>query len=656
MAWAWSVAVAQCRVLQPEDVAGFERKTQQILASVANPVKMADSSETGSVRRRTALGALALGVSAGTAGCMRRLRAAAGWQSASPVSLEIKTLPADADPYALRVSRAVAEWFRAVGLRVDVTPMAPEELYRQVLLRNEFDAFVAPGPTGIQTGDALYALLHSRFSAEPGWQNPFGYANLDVDDSLATQRSSTGAARRSALASVQRSVARTQPFSVVAFPDEIRAVRSSRFSGWHRMDYDSPLGYLSLDDTASSGTDQTETTATTAEDDGALRVVMTDRRPTENLNPLAVEFRWTGILTGLLYDSLGYETRTGRIEPWLADTWEFTDDGDRPRARVRLRSALTWHDGTTITAEDVAFTYALLSDVTLGQSDEHTATTESDAPVAAPRFRGRSSLVADAETVDTRTVEVQFTDCTPTVATRAFTLPVLPEHVWGERTEPASVGGVNLGSAAEILVTNNIPPVGSGPVAFEHNIPGERLVLDRFDDHFLATDPPEGVPARLRNGPPFDRIVVDVVGSDETAVSMVASDEADVTGTAAGAATVPRIGRSGDLDLVIDRSSAPYVVGYNTRRRPLTNPRFRNTLAHLIDQQWVADDVFDGYAWPAVSPLAGTDPVPEDLEWDEGNPVTPFFGSNGQIDVERARRAFRDVGYEYKDGTLVERN
>jgi peptide/nickel transport system substrate-binding protein len=614
---------------------------------------MGESSATGAIRRRTALGALAFGASAGTAGCMRRLRAAAGWQSASPVSLEIKTLPADADPYALRVSRAIAEWFRAVGLQVDVTPMAPEELYRQVLLRNEFDAFVAPGPTGIQNGDALYALLHSRFSAEPGWQNPFGYANLDVDDSLETQRSSTGAARQAAFASVQRSVARTQPFSVVAFPDEIRAVRSSRFSGWHRMNYDSPLGYLSLDEASSTGADGAETAT---EDGRDLRVVMTDRRPTENLNPLAVEFRWTGILTGLLYDSLGYETRAGHVEPWLADTWEFTDDGNRPRARVRLRSALTWHDETTITAEDAAFTYALLSDVTLGQSDEQTATTESGAPVAAPRFRGRSSLVADAEAVDTRTVEVQFTDCTPAVATRAFTVPVFPEHIWAERGGPASIGGLDLGSAAEILVTNNIPPVGSGPVAFERNVPGERLVLDRFDDHFLATDSPDDVPARLRDGPAFDRITVDVVGSDETAVSMVANDGADVTGTAVGAATVPRIGRSGDLDLVIDRSSAPYIVGYNTRRRPLTNPRFRNTLAHLIDQQWVANDVFDGYAWPAASPLAGTDLVPGDLEWDEENPVTPFFGSDGRVDVERAREAFRDVGYEYEDGTLVERN
>lgn len=615
---------------------------------------MAQSGDRSSVRRRTVLQSLAVGGSVGSVGCMRRLRAATGWQSPRSVSLEIKTFPSDADPYALRVARSVAEGFRTAGLDVTVSPMAPEELFRQVLLQNEFDAFVARTPTGLQNPDALFALLHSRFEAEPGWQNPFGYANLDVDDGLERQRTADEQTRRNVLAAVQRTVARTQPFSVVVFPDDIRAARSDRFVGWNRIDYESPFGYLALEEASSTSPDGGKTA------DATLRLVMSDRRVTENLNPLAVEFRRAGILTGLLYDPLGYERESGRVDPWLADGWEFTDQSDDSQARVRLRSGVTWHDGEPLTPEDVAFTYEMLSDVTLDRTEDGTGdqarTTESDAPVAVPRFRGRSTLVDDARAVDTRTVEFTFNNCSPAVATRAFTLPVFPEHVWTERLEPAFGGEFAFDSAPEALVTNNIPPVGSGPFAFDGNTPGERLALERFDQHFLVRDPPVRLPDRLVDGPPFDRVEVLAVGPDETAVSVVANDEGDVTGTAVDVVTIPRIGRSADVDLVVNRSSAPYIVGYNTRRSPLTNPRFRNTLAQLIDQKSLAADVFGGYAWPAVSPLDGTDLVPEDLQWEGENPVTPFLGSDGTVDASAARAAFRDAGYNYDDGTLVERN
>jgi len=650
---------------------------------------MGESSDEPSARRRTLLRSLAAGSTLASAGCLGRLRAATGWEAAAPVSLEIKSLPADADPYALRVARSAARWFRAAGLEVSVTPLAREPLYRQVLLRNDFDAFVAPLPASAHSGDGLYALLHSRFGSEPGWQNPFGYANLDVDDRLERQRTTDDATRREALAAVQRSVARTQPFSVVGFPDEIRAAGRGRFSGWHRTDFGSPLGYLGLDRPAGSGVALGTSTEPEGTDETTLRLVTTDRRPTGNLNPLAVEFRRTGVLTGLLYDPLGYETGSGDVEPWLAEGWEFVTAGAGPRARVRLRPEAVWHDGEPLTAADVAFTYALLADVTLGRDGERadassdgdgtaaggdgssdgTATSDRSTdrsagdgasadgatPVTAPRFRGRSSLVSGARAVDRRTVEIDFADCTPSVATRAFTVPVLPEHVWRERSGPASVGGVDVGSATEVLVTNNVPPVGSGPFAFQRNVPGDRLVLERFDEHFLAVDPPAGLPGGVGEFPPFDRIDVAVVGSDDTAVSMVTGGDADVTDTPVGADTIPRIGRARDVDLVVDRSATPYVVGYNTRRPPLTNPRFRNTLGHLIDQAWLAAEVFAGYARPAVSPLAGTGLVPDDLRWDEEDPVTPFIGSNGTVDAEAARSVFREAGYGYEGETLVER-
>ena len=619
---------------------------------------MAESSRSLAGGRRATLASIAAGAVALGSGCARRLRTVTGWEPSSQVSLRIKAVPADADPYALRAARTVAGWFRAAGIDAGVTPVAREELLRQVLLNAEFDLFVARLPERFRSPDGLYSLLHSRFGEAPGWQNPFGYADLDVDEMLETQRRASDG-RRQVVARVQRTVAETQPFTVLAFPDDIRTARTDRYRSWLVADLASPLGYLTVERAGADPSDRRDGSTPEARADEVLRLAVTDRRATENLNPLAAEFRGHGVLTGLLYDPLGYDTGTGTVEPWLAESWAFPEERGETRARVRLREDLVWHDGEPLTASDVAFTHALLADTSLGADrQEGEAGTEAgtEDPVPAPRFQGRNSLVADVRVLDETTVEFRFVECDPGVATRAFTVPVLPEHVWADRTGPASVGGIVVGGATEALVTSNIPPVGSGPLRFVRNTPRESLVLERFDGHFLDDDPSGGLPGRMAGGPAFDRLSVRVVGSDVTAVEMVADGDADVTGTAVGAATVPRIGRADDLDLLVDRSETPYLLGYNARRPPLTNPRFRNTLARLIDGSYLAGTVFEGYAQPAVSPLAGTDWLPSDLRWDGTNPVTPFIGSDGELDVRRARDAFRDAGYQYDEGALVEVN
>jgi peptide/nickel transport system substrate-binding protein len=606
------------------------------------------------VGRRAALAGIAAGATALSGGCLQRLRSLAGWRSPEQVRLRIETLPADADPYALELARTVAEWFRTAGLDAQVLPMAEEELSRQTLLRDAFDLFVTRLPAWVRDPDGLYPLLHSQYADAPGWQNPFGYADLEVDDLLEAQRRAAGARRHELLDQLQRRLARSQPFTVLGFADDVRAADRHR-ADWEAADLDTPLGYLSLpmaDVTPLAGTDGGDgSRRDEGDDDGdptTLRLASTDHRATTNLNPLSVEFRRNGVLTGLLYDPLGRET-DGRLRPWLAERWEFPRT-DPAVAEVHLREDAAWHDGVALTAEDVAFTYDLLADTTLGRTvpDGTETTTQASAPVPAPRFRGRSGLVETVTALDSSTVEFRFGDVHPSVAVRAFTVPVLPAHVWRERTDPATLGGIDFGPVTDALVTNNIPPVGSGPLRFVRNTPRESLVLERFDGHFSV-----GVGAPELDGPAFDRLVVRIAGSDVSCVERVASGDADVTATPVGAETVPRIGRDAGLELLVERSATPYVLGYNVRRPHLNNPRFRNTLAGLVDGAHLVETVFDGYGHPTVGPLWDTRWYPSALEWDDGNPVTPFLGHGGVLDEGRVREAFREAGYRYDDGQLV---
>jgi peptide/nickel transport system substrate-binding protein len=585
--------------------------------------------------RRQLLAAAGVGAAGATSGCLGRLRSIFGWQINGSVSLKIGTLPADTDPYALRIARQVKDWFSTAGINTQVVPMAEKELRQQVLLQHGFDVFVGRLPHATQRPDELYSLLHSTGVPSPGWQNPFGYANLRVDDLLETQRRATSSDRYDAIAGIQRSIARTQPFSIVGFPDDIRAARNDRYTNWENADLRSPLGYFALE---RAGGD--------VETPGELRVATTRGRTVGNLNPLAVEFRDRGPITDLLYDSLGRRYGDGdSVEPWLAKSWAF-EDGERPEVTVRIRPDLVWHDGEPLTAEDVRFTYNFLKD---------TSTEDNESRIPVPRYQGETSIVSEVRILGSDRLKLRFTDCSREVAVQALTVPILPAHVWRQRRNPATVGGLSVSDmVTEALVTDNVPPVGSGPMQFE-NDPGGRLVLTRFRDHFLHSGATLDGPDWLDDGLAFDRLVVRVAVSELTAAGSVADETVDAAVSPLGSEAIPTIEESEEVEQLVEQSPSFYFVGYNARRSPLTNPRFRHLLGRLIDEEYIVEEVFDGHATPGVSPLTGSDWLPSDLEWDDGDPMTPFYGSDGELDQEQVEQALRRAGYQYNDGNVVKR-
>jgi len=591
----------------------------------------------GATSRRRVLGALGAAVGlGGAAGCSERGLSLIERDSPTRVSVTVATLPADADPPSTAVAQHLAGHLEAVGIAVEVAPMPRDRLLRTVLVDMDFDLYVGRFPGAVDP-DFLRSLLSSDYLEDAGWNNPFGLSDPSVDGLLERQRRLDGRDRRRALNDVQDALARLQPFTVVAFPDAIRAVRTDRFRTRRAVQFGSSLEYLRL--------------PVLGDGPAELRVARTDDRITRNLNPVSVEHRRDGTVTGLLYDPLGRRI-DGRIRPWLARDWTWTGAGReappgrdrderapdaRPVATVRLRSDGSWHDGTPLTAEDVAFTYRFLRDTSLGAA-------ETAAP--APRFIGPTGLVDRVRAIDPRTVRMRFDACSRAVAARSFTVPVLPRHVWRPLARPATVAGVEPdATVTEALVWPNAEPVGSGPFRIESRIEGSQLTLERFEDHFLFDAASPG----LDEGVAYDRLVFLVAPADPTAVALVEAGEADATGSSVAPSTVPRVGQADALGLLVSPTRSFYHVGFNLRRPPLGNYRFRQAVARLLDKRWLADEAFDGYARPAASPLAGTHFCPPHLEWQDGDPVSPFLGRDGDLDTAAAREVFADAGYQYDD-------
>ncbi|SEP25826.1 peptide/nickel transport system substrate-binding protein [Halogranum amylolyticum] len=618
-----------------------------------------DDNDTPRLTRRAVLATLGVGA---TSGCLRSIQSTAGRDTPDQISLSVKTVPADDDPRATRIARFLVTNLQQVGIDAKVVPMSREELLRDVLLNHSFDIYVAQHP-GYRDPDFLRPLTHSMFGVELGWQNPFGYANLELDDRLERQTRQTGAARTKKLKRIQRTLVRNQPFSVVGFPESIRATRDDRYAGRDDLPVNSLPWYLSLseqegvgttdatsDETATpqttSAANETRTTDTeTASEPTTFRTTLTDARPTENLNPLAIEFRGPERITSLMYDSPGRYV-DGDIVPWLAESFEMTTEGsDRLVSRLRLREDLRWHDDTPLTADDVAFTFEFLQDTSMGNLST---------AVPSPRFRGLTSLVESVEATSERDVRIEFGSVAEPVARRVFTVPVLPEHVWEQQTGRAMASSLNTDSAVtKALVWNNPNPVGSGPFRFVSSSVKQSVVLEPYEDHFLARDDVAS-PAGGFHLPTFDRLEFALVPSSGAAVELLQRGEADATASTLLPEDVSAIGRNDKLSLHVSQSSGFYHVGYNVRQAPLSNPRFRRAVARLIDKPFLVDDVFRGYASPASSPLGNDGVVPAGLRWKGQDPELPFHGSEGELEVEAARSEFEQIGYRYtKNGRLL---
>ncbi|AFZ71283.1 ABC transporter substrate-binding protein [Natronobacterium gregoryi] len=566
------------------------------------------------------------------AGCSERLWWRAENVGPDQIELTIKTVPTDDDIAAATIMSRLRENFRDAGIAVTHEPVPEPGIYRDVLLEGDYDVFVLRHP-GLDGYDALRGLLHSDFVNESGWQNPFHFSNLTVDDLLEEQRRTTGHDRREPIVELLEFLCQTVPYTTVAFP--------TRIGGRHeRIDVERPpfraLDYLDL------------VTRESADDsrNGPLEVGVFGGDLADRLNPLAVGHSGIDGLIGLLYDPLvrrgtrdtlesGNEYGTAEI-PWLAEQIEWNDSADQLRADISLREGLEWHDGVDLDANDVVFTFRLLRDTSRGEIEDG---------LPAPRYRSRQTVAETVDAVDSRTVRFSFGETAREVARRALSLPILPEHVWGPRTD------VVANYRTEALATDNEDPVGSGLFQLE-SVAMDEVVLEPFSDHVFreeTTDRPDVIEAASQ----LPEIRFQLAPNAGSMIESLLEGDIDVTGDGIPPGNASSVTGHEDVSAITASTNSFYMIGYNHHHSELGNPRFRLLLSQLIDRSHVVSEVFDGFAEPAISPGSLLGIADGEFAADAEMPVLEFPGSNGEIDDELVRSLFQDAGYRYEDGALL---
>ncbi|UTF53112.1 ABC transporter substrate-binding protein [Natronosalvus rutilus] len=621
------------------------------------------------VRRRDVLATLGAGASASLAGCSEYIWSGTNGTSPDPISLEIKTVPTDDDVIAPKIANQLTNNLRAVGIDTDHVPLEEAELYREVLIERNYDVFIIRHP-GFDEIDSLRSLLHSDFVGEQGWQNPFRFSDPTADDFLDSQREAEGGDRREIFDSLFTYLTQddTAPYTVVAHHDHLGAVNTDL--SLSRIPF-TPREYL-----------EAVTNPPDDEIDRPLRAGLFGYQRTSRLNPLVVDLTDVQTILDLVYDPLVRKFEEEYVH-WLADGIEWEESGGALEATVTLHDGLHWHDGEPIDAEDVRFTVDFLSDTSLG---------EAESPVTAPQLRGRQSLIDEVTVVGERTARVRFDDVSREVARWALTLPLLPEHIWYERSE--LVGD----HQTDALEWDNSEPIGSGLFAFVESEDGESVTLELFEDHVLyepesadedepATDDPVTEPESDGGGAnETDDELEDGNGDGDADGDDQFDDEDTSTETDARFdglefRVLPNVGAAldalidGNLDFIANQipaaqldevadeeairtttqdTGAFYMIGYNLTHSSLGNPRFRGVISQLIDRENAAEGIFHGYARAPETQSAFVG-IPDD-RWDTDRRASgyAFPGQDGELDEEQARGLFEEAGYSYVNGELVE--
>jgi len=236
--------------------------------------------------------------------------------------------------------------------------------------------------------------------------------------------------------------------------------------------------------------------------------------------------------------------------PALAVSWEVLSP---TQIRFHLREGVTWHDGSSFTADDVKFTFDRMLD------------TENPTKVG-PLV---SSIIAGVTVEDSQTVVLEtFAPYAP-IFSRLATVFITPQQAFLEMGETA------FGQAS----------VGTGAYKVSDWQIGQYIELVANEDWWGWVD---------RETRP-DVVIRKSVPEEFTRFAMLESGEADIVGQVAPE-RIPGIAESATLRIVTSPSLRTFFVGMNTWEPPFDNVLVRQAMNYAIDPQLIVDTILSGQA------------------------------------------------------------
>lgn len=240
-----------------------------------------------------------------------------------------------------------------------------------------------------------------------------------------------------------------------------------------------------------------------------------------------------------IFEGLVKPNSDGEMIPAVAEKYELSEDGTT--YTFTLRDGVKFHNGQTVTAEDVVYSINRCAAVPEGQ----------EKPLVAA-----FSAIRSVEALDEKTVTV-------TIAQRDL-----------EFISYMTAAIIPAGYADQATA-----PVGTGPFKFVSRTPQENFVMERFEDYW-------GTPAWL------DKVTYKICENADALVMNLNGTSIDLCAHLTSAQAAQLNSNFKVLEGTMNLVQAIYL---NNQAKPFDNQLVRQALCYAIDRQGIMDMVADGH-------------------------------------------------------------
>ncbi len=268
----------------------------------------------------------------------------------------------------------------------------------------------------------------------------------------------------------------------------------------------------------------------------------------------------------MVFSNLIEADERGRLVPMLAESW-------RPVAEdvweLKLRPGVTFHNGSTFTAEDVAFTLDRIPRV-------------ANSPGS---FTTYTRAVRSVEVVDPLTIRLRTDGPSPLLPVNLAQVPMLDRETHAE----AQTEDFNSGRMA----------IGTGPFRMTSYRPGTQVLFERSSSYWGEK-------------PAWERVEYRMITNDTARTAALLAGDVDFIDQVP-TSDIERLRRNNRLRLseidslrmiylAFDHSregSSPFITGNNGQpldRNPLKDVRVRRALELAVDRKVIVDRVMEGVA------------------------------------------------------------
>ncbi len=281
------------------------------------------------------------------------------------------------------------------------------------------------------------------------------------------------------------------------------------------------------------------------------------------LNPVLAQTNDTDrAISQIIYSSLFTYNGQGELIPDLAKDYQLSEDGKT--YTIQLKEGILWHDGETLTAEDVIFTLKTIQD---------------------PEYK--SPLRNNWQGVEVNKLNDYSLEFKLANAYAPFlhnlTTGIIPKHLW------SGISAVNFA-----LAQYNLKPIGSGPFLFQEFIKNDQgnievIVLKRNPNHY-------------QNPKPYiEKIIFKFYNNQTNLIKAYNQREIDGLGFLSN---TNEIKLNNNLNKHYIQLPSYYAVFFNQHKnKALTDKTARLAIAYATDKKEIIDQVYNNKASIIDSPL-----------------------------------------------------